>query len=248
MQPLSNTAVTALRHSLEGRGFLVAIDGPSGSGKSTVSKAVAQRLGLEFLETGAMYRALTWECLQRGVDLYDSVAVLARADELDFSSVGTVYEPRFLIGGEDVTSQLRSTEVAAAVSVVAGLIPVREWMARAQRGQMLTARADGRGMIAEGRDITTVVCPDADVRVLLLADPEARLRRRVLQTYGRVTEDLLRDTRALVNGRDETDSRVSSFLQPAPGVVPIDSSGLSVEETIGRVLALIQDQVAGTRG
>lgn len=235
--------VARLRAEVRGRGLLIAVDGPSGSGKSTVSKRVAEDLNLSFLETGAMYRALTWRCLQRGVPLDDVGGVLAQADDLEFASVGTVRDPQFLVAGRDVTESLRSTSVAAAVSQVAGLIPVRKWMARAQRRQMLDARASGQGMIAEGRDITTVVCPDADVRVLLLADAQARLRRRVLETYGTVTEDLLEETRSLVGGRDEQDSKVSQFLQAAPGVETIDSSEMTVDEVVARVLALVSSWV-----
>lgn len=238
-----------LRNAVAGQGLLIGIDGPSGSGKSTVSKRVAAELGLAFLETGAMYRALTWKCMAAGVDLDNPSAVLSEADHLDFESVGTVAHPKFLVGGRDVTDTLRSVEVAARVSVVAGYIPVRQWMAIAQREEMYKARADGRGMIAEGRDVTTVVCPDADVRILLLADPEARLRRRVLETYGHVTDDLLEQTRELVSGRDKTDSKVSSFLEAAPGVITIDSSSKSVdavvEDVLFQVSAWIQDRVHG---
>lgn len=236
--------VADLREAVAGRGLLIGIDGPSGSGKSTVSKRIATDLGLSFLETGAMYRALTWKCLTSGVDVGDPTAVLEEADELAFESVGTVANPKFLVGGEDVTNALRSVDVAAKVSVVAGYIPVRNWMARAQREEMLRARYDGRGMIAEGRDVTTVVCPDADVRILLLADPEARLRRRVLETYGHVTEDLLEQTRELVSGRDETDSKVSSFLEAAPGVIAVDSSAKSVDEVVEVVISHVGEWVA----
>lgn len=228
-----------MKDLVAGRGILISVDGPSGSGKSTVSKRVATALGIAFLETGAMYRALTWLCLERGIDLGDPQAVLAAADDLHFSSVGTVEEPCFMVGDADVTEALRSLEVAGNVSTVAGYIPVRNWMAKEQRRQMLGARDDGRGMIAEGRDITTVVCPDADIRVLLLADPTARLRRRVLETYGEVTAELMEKTRILVDGRDEEDSKVSSFLAPAPGVVAIDSSGKSIDEVEGEVLGLV---------
>ena len=165
----------------EGPGILIAVDGPSGSGKSTVSKRVAADLGLAFLETGAMYRALTWDCLRAGVDLEDVDALLERADQLDFESVGTVETPKFLVRGVDVTQELRGTDVAAAVSQVAGHIPVRKWMAKAQRSAMLQARS-GAGMIAEGRDITTVVCPDADVRILRRALRDIRDRGRTLES------------------------------------------------------------------
>ncbi len=238
---MDRMSVEALREAVAGRGLLVAIDGPSGSGKSTVSKRIAADLNLAFLETGAMYRALTWLCMSNEVDLGNPEAVLKLADELEFSSVGTVAEPKFLVGDEDVTEALRSVEVAAAVSVVAGYIPVRNWMANSQRREMLKAKETGRGMIAEGRDITTVVCPDADVRILLLADSEARLKRRVLETYGKVTPELLDATRELVSGRDATDSLVSSFLEPAPGVIPIDSSNLSIEGVVDSVFDQVVD-------
>ncbi len=221
-----------------GRGILIAIDGPSGSGKSTVSREVAMTLNLKFLETGAMYRALTWRCLENRVNLDDVESILECADQMDFQSVGSVDAPRFCVDGQDVTEALRSAAVAGTVSKVAGHIPVRKWMAKAQRQAMHDARKSGEGMIAEGRDITTVVCPDADVRVVLVADPEARLRRRVLETYGEITPELLESTRALVSGRDETDSRVSSFLQAAPGVTTIDSSDLTVAEVVNQVLEL----------
>ncbi len=233
-----------LKNRVAGRGVLIAVDGPSGSGKSTVSKRVATALGIAFLETGAMYRALTWLCMEDGVDLGDAAAVLAKADDLHFSSVGTVENPCFMVGERDVTEALRSVEVAGNVSVVAGYIPVRKWMAQEQRRQMLAARQDGRGMIAEGRDITTVVCPDADVRVLLLADPEARLRRRVMETYGRVTRELMDKTRVLVSGRDEVDSKVSAFMEPATGVVAIDSSDKSVDQVEDEVMELVRAWVS----
>lgn len=238
----------ALKNRIAGSGVLIAVDGPSGSGKSTVSKRVATALGIAFLETGAMYRALTWLCMQDGVDLGDADAVLAKADDLHFSSVGTVEKPCFMVGERDVTDALRSVEVAGNVSVVAGYIPVRKWMAKEQRRQMLAAREDGRGMIAEGRDITTVVCPDADVRVLLLADPEARLRRRVMETYGHVTPELMEKTRVLVSGRDQEDSKVSAFMAPAPGVVAIDSSEKPIDEVEGEVMALVSAWASSRAG
>ncbi|MFZ1382697.1 MAG: (d)CMP kinase [Scrofimicrobium sp.] len=223
----------------ESKGVLVAIDGPAGSGKSTVSRLVAKRLGIAFLDTGAMYRGLTLASLRRGIPLDDVGQVLEEADQMKFRFEGTVDDPRFYLGDDEVTTQIREIEVAQNVSTVAGLIPVREWMAEEQRRQMLAARECGIGMVAEGRDVATVVCPDADVKVLLLADPEARVRRRTLEMYGEVTPELLEKTRSLVEGRDQIDSLVSEFLKPAEGVTVVDSSDMTIDEVVDTVIGMV---------
>lgn len=232
-----------LKEAIAGRGLLIGVDGASGSGKSTVSKAAAKALGLSFLETGAMYRALTWFALEEGVDIEDPDALAQAAERLDFRSEGTVDQPMFFVGDEDVTEALRSDKVASVVSTVASYPVVRQWMTSAQRDQMLAAKRSGRGMVAEGRDITTVVCPDADVPVLLKADPTERLRRRVLETHGEVTEDLMAEMAELVYGRDEQDSKVTQFLDPAEGVTVIDSTGLSIEGVLSRLYELVAEKV-----
>ncbi len=219
-------------------GLLVAIDGPSGSGKSTVSKRLAHRLELDYLDTGAMYRAVTLLALRSGADLDDAGQIVRLADEMDFRSVGTLDRPRFFLGVEEVTDDLRRHEVAQNVSLVARHPEVRRWMAEEQAEIMGEARCDGRGMVAEGRDITTVVCPDADVRVLLTADPEARLHRRTMEVHGEVTPELLEQMQVVVSGRDVQDSVVSEFLEPAPGVVQVDSSHMTIEETVDQIALL----------
>src|SRR5918998_708089 len=158
-----------------GRPLVVAIDGPSGSGKSSTARGVARRLGLAFLDTGAMYRAATWLATQRGVDLTDTAAVaeLVRDAEMDL-----VLEPdafTIAIDGTDVTTAIRAPEVSAVVSAVATNLDVRADLVARQRELIATTPG---GIVAEGRDITTVVAPDADVRVLLVADPQARIARR----------------------------------------------------------------------
>lgn len=242
----SNFAVVEqLAQQAKGRGLLVGIDGPSGVGKSTISRRVAQDLGLGFLETGAMYRALTWVCLKDGVDVEDAIAVADRARDLGFSSRGSIESPKFFVGDTDVTEALRSDEVAGSVSTVSSHPAVREQMVQAQRQQMLDAREEGKGMVAEGRDITTVVCPDADVLVLLQADPEVRLTRRVRETYGEVTPEKMEEMAHLIHGRDEKDAAVTQFQTAAAGVTTIDSTDMSIDEVTDRVFQLAQESLSG---
>ncbi|MDN6795024.1 MAG: (d)CMP kinase [Propionibacterium sp.] len=220
-------------------GITIGVDGPAGSGKSTVSKRVALDLGIGCLDTGAMYRALTWYALDQGLDLGDHQAVAAAADVMPLVMDSHPEDPHVFIGEREITADIRTPRISEAVTSVSTNLEVRHWMAREQRRRMLAARASGSGMIAEGRDITTVVCPDADVRVLLLADPEARLRRRTQELYGDQTEAHLAATRAQVEDRDAADSTVSEFLEPAPGVAVVDSSGLGIEQVVAQVLALV---------
>ncbi len=251
MQKLGNELVTGYRP-----GLLIAIDGPAGSGKSTVAKRLAVELGIGLLDTGAMYRALTWECLRRGVlpvsapvseqidggeqvssDLAERIAEIARCFPLRLES--DPQNPQVFVGDIEATAKIRSARVTENVSTVSGLLPVRECMVDLQRKQMLQARQNGSGMVAEGRDITTVVCPEADVKVLLQASAEARLRRRVLEIYGDTSPEHLQAEKERVYERDAKDSRVTSFLTPAEGVTLIDSSNLSIEQVVEAVKELI---------
>jgi cytidylate kinase len=217
---------------------VIAIDGPSGSGKSTVARAVAARLGLGYLDTGAMYRALTWWVRSRGIDLADTEAVAQAARELPLQ-VGTDPEaPTFAVDGVDVSQAIRTTEISESVSAVATNLDVRAEMVRRQQAIV----ADG-GWVAEGRDITTVVAPDADVRVLLLAREDARLARRAIDVHGVADESSVAATRDQVVRRDAQDSTVAAFTQAAPGVEVIDSSDLTVEQTVDAVLALLPEAV-----
>lgn len=172
---------TDRRSAIESVGITIAIDGPAGSGKSTVSKLLATRLGIGYLDTGAMYRALTWYVLENGINVEDEDAVVAAADSMRLVMSSDPTSPTFVIADTDVNEAIRHPRIALAIRHISTNLKVRAWMAAEQRRRMMEARAAGSGMIAEGRDITTVVCPDADVRVLLLADQEARLRRRTLE-------------------------------------------------------------------
>ncbi|QWW20664.1 (d)CMP kinase [Schaalia sp. 19OD2882] len=220
-------------------GTTVAIDGPAGSGKSTVSRRVAEQLGIGYLDTGAMYRSLTWFALDRGVDLEDRRAVAALADELPLRMDSHPRDAHVWVGQREVTGEIRQPRIALGIPHVSTNLDVRHWMARDQRRRMMEARATGSGMVAEGRDITTVVCPDADVRVLLVADAEARLRRRTLELFGDDTPEHVEQVRAQVEERDRADSTVSEFLEPAPGVHVIDSSTLGIDEVVQAVIDLV---------
>ncbi len=216
------------------RPLVVAIDGPSGSGKSSVARGVAARLGLRFVDTGAMYRALTWWALSRGVDLADVERVAALARELPLQLGTDPEDPHVLVDGQDVGEAIRTPDISAAVSAVATNLGVREELVRRQR-----ALAEEGGAVIEGRDITTVVAPDADVRVLLTASQSARLARRALEVHGTDDADAVEATRDLVVGRDAVDSTVATFTEAAEGVTVVDSSNLTLEQTIEAVLALV---------
>jgi cytidylate kinase len=211
---------------------VVAIDGPAGAGKSTLARAVADHLGLERLDTGAMYRAVTWAALRRGVDLADADAVARLARRLDID-VGE----RVVVDGEDATAAIRTPEVDAAVSVVAANPEVRAELVRRQRAWVAQR---GRGVV-EGRDIGTVVLPDADLKVYLTASSDTRARRRAEErgrgrSLGEVAADLTR--------RDRLDStRAASPLPSVRDVAAdakvIDSTGKSARSVFEEVLACL---------
>lgn len=221
--------------------LVVAVDGPSGSGKSSVCRAVASRLGLRYLDTGAMYRALTWWALDRGVDLgaeasRGQVAELARALPLEISLDPAA--PQVLVAGRDVTAAIREPRISAAVSAVATNLDVRAELVRRQ--QEIAASAGG--IVVEGRDITTVVVPDAPVRVLLTASEQARLARRALEVHGTDDASAIEATRDHVLRRDATDSTVVTFTEAADGVAVLDSSDLDFDETVEALLALVAER------
>lgn len=221
-------------------GTVIAVDGPSGSGKSTVSRAVARRLGLGYLDTGAMYRALAWWCAHEGVDLDDREAVAAAAAAMPLEMSLDPDDGRVCVAGVDVSRQIRTPGLSKVVSKVATNLKVREELVRRQRAIVEGARY---GIVAEGRDITTVVAPDADVRVLLTASKEARLARRALETRGSADAAAVAATRDEVLRRDADDSAVAEFLTAADGVTRIDSSAMGVEEVVEAVVSLVPEDV-----
>jgi cytidylate kinase len=216
-----------------GKSLVVAIDGPSGSGKSSVSKEVARRLRLAYLDTGAMYRALTWFCLHTGTDLEDASAVEAAAENLPLEISTSPMEDFVRVAGTDVTLAIREPSISAAVSAVATTLGARTELIRRQRELI---EKHHRRMVVEGRDITTVVAPHAEVRMLLTASEEARLRRRGIQLGGSQNAEQLAEQ---VTGRDARDSTVVNFTRAADGVVTLDSSDLDFGETVDAALSIV---------
>ena len=204
--------------------MIVAIDGPAGSGKSTVARGLAARLGFGYLDTGAMYRALTWLALEAGADLddEDALAVLAREHAIRFEG------DRVLAGGADVTEEIRSPRIDRVVSTVARHPAVREVMRDRQR-----ELADVGDVVIEGRDIGTVVCPEAEVKVYLVADPAERARRRLAERPEIGPEALATDLRL----RDQRDA---VQMQPAPDAETVDTTELSVDDVLDRIERLVE--------
>lgn len=211
----------------------VAIDGPAGSGKSSVSKQAARRVGYGYLDTGAAYRALAWHVLDRGADTADETAVLDAAEEFPYAISLDPDDYWVRVGDVDVTGAIREPRVTAAVSAVARIGAVRERVNDLFRA--LVAASGRPGVVVEGRDITTVVAPDAPVRILLTAAPEVRAARRSAEL---VTHDAA-SVAAALHRRDAADSQVVDFLTAAPGVTVVDSTDLDFVQTVDAVLDVI---------
>lgn len=225
-----------------GRSLVIAIDGPSGSGKSSVAREIARRLGLAYQDTGAMYRALTWYCLDRGIDLTDAGAVEAAAETFDFVQSNSPDADAVSVGGIEVTRQIREPRISSAVSAVATNLGARTELVRRQRAVISGAK---HRMVVEGRDITTVVAPQAEVRLLLTASEEARLARRGAQLASSGEQQSAEQLTQQVLARDAKDATVVDFQRAADGVVTIDSSDLDFKQTVAAVLRLVQETVGG---
>ena len=216
------------------RAFLVAIDGPAGSGKSSVARAVAERLGIANLDTGATYRAVALLSLDKGVAPEDGPALAALAERIELDEAGV------RVDGKRVQSEaLRTPEVAAAASRVSTHPELRRVLVERQRA----AASNLGGAVMEGRDIGTVVLPDAALKVFLSASPDERARRRAAQTNREAELDRIREA---MRTRDKRDAeREASPLVPAPDAVVIDTTGLSLEDVIGRVVGLAREASPG---
>lgn len=218
----------------------MAVDGPSGSGKSSASRGVARALGLRYLDTGAMYRALTWWFMTRNADTTDEGVISAYAAEPRIEVSTDPGDPWTKVDGSDVSVKIRTREVSAQVSIVARVPAVREHLIAGQR-EIIAAAAPG--IVAEGRDIGTVVAPAAQVKVFLTADPGARARRRAAEQGGAVTV-----TEADQARRDRLDAAQSAKADDA---VLIDTTDMTLEQVIAEITALARERSAlactGTR-
>ena len=212
---------------------VIAIDGPAGSGKSSVSRAVATRLGYGFLDTGAAYRALTWLALDEGVDVTDDSASAKLLTAFGYEISMDPAVERVAVNGTDVTDAIRDPRVSLAVSGTATQLPIRAWMVDKTRD--LVSGSEFPGVVVEGRDNTTVVFPDADVRILLTAREDVRISRRARELPANEGS-----TVQSIRTRDELDSTVVEFLSPADGVELVDSTDLSFDETVEAVLNLCE--------
>ena len=214
--------------------IVVAIDGPAGSGKSSVSKAAAAALGFDYQDTGAAYRALAWSCLDRGVDTSEGANVIEALDNFDYA-IGIDPTDYFVrVGETDVTAAIREPRVTEVVSAVARVPEVRTYMVGLFR--TVISSSTRPGIVVEGRDITTVVAPDARVRILLTATEEARMARRSAELS---TESAAKTAQQL-SSRDAQDSQVVDFMNAADGVITVDSTDLDFEQTVNAVVTLIR--------
>jgi len=206
---------------------IVAIDGPAGAGKSTVGRAVAARLGLQYLDTGAMYRAVTFAALRRGIDPAEESDVASLAAAIDMTLDGSAV----IVDGVDATVEIRGREVTAAVSAVAANSRVRSELVRRQRSWV----AEHGGGVVEGRDIGSVVFPDATLKLYVTASPRVRAERRVAEIGGNVD-----DVEASIIERDRKDStRADSPLVESSDAIVVDTTGSSVDEVVDHVLGLM---------
>lgn len=215
------------------RPIVVAVDGPAGSGKSSVSRAAARKLGYAYQDTGAAYRALAWLCIERGVDTLNPDDITDALSEFDYE-IGTDPDDYFVrVGSDDVTDDIREPRIGAVVSAVARVPAVRTHLTELFR--TIIATTPRPGIITEGRDITTVVTPDAPVRILLTADETVRMARRSAELTGVPVQQVAEQ----LSARDRHDSRVVDFMNAAPGVVTIDSTDLTFDETVDAVIAQV---------
>lgn len=221
------------------KSMLVAIDGPAGSGKSSVSRAAAERLGYGILDTGAAYRALAWAALESGMDLDDEAQMLDLLDRWHYT-ITMLGEQQVTVAfaeaarATDVTALIRTAELSAQVSRVS-----KHTIVRQRLNSMfldLVASSGLPGVVIEGRDITTVVAPDAPVRILMTASPEVRAARRAGELQGLSREQVLAD----IEARDAKDTLVVDFMNPAPGVTLVDTSEMNFEQSVQAVIDIVR--------
>lgn len=217
----------------------VAVDGPAGAGKSSISKIVAKKLGYLYIDTGAMYRSVTWAVLHNHIDVNNQKAVEALLPELDLTMEAGDDSCKVFIAGQDVTDFIRTPQVNNAVSIVASYKGVRQYLVERQR-----LMAEAGGVILDGRDIGSVVLPNAELKIYLTASVEARAMRRYLEVKGTVNEQTLEDIKDSVMQRDDMDkNRKESPLIQVEDAVLVDSSEMTFDETVEHILHLVQERI-----
>jgi len=219
--------------------IVIAIDGPAGAGKSSVARKLAQRLGLDYVDSGATYRAAALYVLERGISVDNERAVVEAIAQaaIQFTTDGTA--SRVLLDGQDVTTRIRTPEVTAVAAMVSRLPAVREKLVALQR-----ALACGRGVVMEGRDIGTVVFPNSPLKIFLKADPTERARRRLHQERNEGRDTTLEETALEITRRDQSDAgRQISPLLAAPDAHEIDSTHLTAEQVVDRIVQLAQERL-----
>lgn len=217
----------------------VAVDGPAGAGKSSISKIVAKKLGYLYIDTGAMYRSVTWAVLHNHIDVNNQKAVEALLPELDLTMEASDDSCKVFIAGIDVTDFIRTPQVNNAVSIVASYKGVRQYLVERQR-----IMAEAGGVILDGRDIASVVLPNAELKIYLTASVEARAMRRYLEVKGTSNEQTLEDIKDSVMQRDDMDkNRKESPLIQVEDAVLVDSSDMTFDETVEHILHLVQERI-----
>ena len=217
----------------------VAVDGPAGAGKSSISKIVAKKLGYLYIDTGAMYRSVTWAVLHNHIDVNNQKAVEALLPKLDLTMEASDDSCKVFIAGQDVTDFIRTPQVNNAVSIVASYKGVRQYLVERQR-----LMAEAGGVILDGRDIGSVVLPNAELKIYLTASVEARAMRRYLEVKGTVNEQTLEDIKESVMQRDDMDkNRKESPLIQVEDAVLVDSSEMTFDETVEHILHLVQERI-----
>ena len=217
----------------------VAVDGPAGAGKSSISKIVAKKLGYLYIDTGAMYRSVTWAVLHNHIDVNNQKAVEALLPDLDLTMEASDDSCKVFIAGQDVTDFIRTPQVNNAVSIVASYKGVRQYLVERQR-----LMAEAGGVILDGRDIGSVVLPNAELKIYLTSSVEARAMRRYLEVKGTVNEQTLEDIKDSVMQRDDMDkNRKESPLIQVEDAVLVDSSEMTFDETVEHILHLVQERI-----